>query len=152
MTSIEKKYLSIKNIYDKVKKNHDKLKQAPEYLLVVMINDDMSYLSSSILRKSEEQNATVSLNINDYFNPDEYDYSFSISIYGSLRDRSIKETLKEYNNFLQKVDSFFTVTDHMYKIDNDRFKTLIYTSSKKKKKIIIDSEDKMFKRLDENLI
>lgn len=37
----------------------------------------------------------------------------------------------------------------MYKIDNDRFKTLIYTSSKKKKKIIIVSENKMFKRLDE---
>lgn len=114
--------------------------------LINVLNNNFKKLP---IISGSEQNATVSLNINDYFNPDGYDYSFSISIYGSLRDRSIKETLKEYNNFLQKVDSFFTVTDHMYKIDNDRFKTLIYTSSKKKKKIIIDSENKMFKRLDE---
>lgn len=81
MTSIEKKYLSIKNIYDKVKKNHDKLKQAPEYLLVVMINDDMSYLSSSILRKSEEDNDDIhyfnmfNLDFNTIF-----DYGVSISL------------------------------------------------------------------------
>lgn len=81
MTSIEKKYLSIKNIYDKVKKNHDKLKQAPEYLLVVMINDDMSYLSSSILRKSEEDNDDIhyfnmfNLDLNTIF-----DYGVSISL------------------------------------------------------------------------
>ena len=81
LTSIEKKYLSIKNIYDKVKKNHDKLKQAPEYLLVVMIKDDMSYLSSSILRKSEEDNDDIhyfnmfNLDFNTIF-----DYGVSISL------------------------------------------------------------------------
>lgn len=81
LKSIEKKYLSIKNIYDKVKKNHDKLKQAPEYLLVVMIKDDMSYLSSSILRKSEEDNDDIhyfnmfNLDFNTIF-----DYGVSISL------------------------------------------------------------------------
>lgn len=72
--------------------------------LINVLNNNFKKLP---IISGSEQNATVSLNINDYFNPDGYDYSFSISIYGSLRDRSIKETLKEYNNFLQKVDSFF---------------------------------------------
>lgn len=71
--------------------------------LINVLNNNFKKLP---IISGSEQNATVSLNINDYFNPDGYDYSFSISIYGSLRDRSIKETLKEYNNFLQKVDSF----------------------------------------------
>ena len=91
MTSIEKKYLSIKNIYDKVKKNHDKLKQAPEYLLVVMIKDDMSYLSSSILRKSEEDNDDI-----HYFNMFNLDFN-TIFDYGvSISLNKLKQDLIYY--------------------------------------------------------
>ena len=79
--NIKNKYFNIKNIYHKVNENHNRIKQPPEYLLVVMIKDDMSYLSSSILRKSEEDNDDIhyfnmfNLDFNTIF-----DYGVSISL------------------------------------------------------------------------
>ena len=57
--NIKNKYFNIKNIYDKVNENHNRIKQPPEYLLVVMIDDDMSCLGSNLLKKDEKDNNDI---------------------------------------------------------------------------------------------
>ena len=57
--NIKNKYFNIKNIYDKVNENHNRIKQPPEYLLVVMIDDDMSCLGSNLLKKDKKDNNDI---------------------------------------------------------------------------------------------
>lgn len=97
-----------------------------------------------------ESNASIFVNVDDNFNSDSDTHSFTITIIGALRDRSIKTTLKEYNTLLKHINNDFLVIDHIYKIDDGCFKTRIYASSQtKKKKVCIESEKKMSKKLDQ---
>lgn len=97
-----------------------------------------------------ESNANLFINVDNNFDNDSDTHSFLITIMGSLRDRSIKTTLKEYNALLRHINNDFLVVDHMYKIDDGCSKTRIYASSQtKKKKIYIESEKKMSKKLDQ---
>lgn len=57
--NIKNKYFNIKNIYDKVNENHNRIKQPPEYLLVVMIDDDMSCLGSNLLKKDKKDKKDI---------------------------------------------------------------------------------------------